>query len=241
MLLPFPITNLVISLPRIDLFPINQSINPPILHHHPIQNHIFSKMKVTTILRAGLLGLAAVVGAHHHRDLLPDPHGLAYHHRGHPVAVRQVVQAHKHQMDQVQSVVPASVVFHDNNITTNANSNGTGNGTDNSTATTDWPYQAGNITACTAPTYQDTSPLRTQIIRNHCKALLKKVLARAGYWEMAQWTGLPSNGSYLGLAAEGTCQFAVERILDEKLLHDQAQSAVYGNATMNNASSDVAM
>lgn len=214
---------------------------------------ILSKMKLTTVFRTGILGLTTV-GAH--RDLLPDPHGLAHardlhqqqhHHRGHPVAVRQIVQVHKQQMDQVQTVVPSSVVFHDTNVTTPTaalHNHTTTDSNGNGTGATGWPYEADNITACTAPNYQDTSPLRTHIIRDDCKDLLKKVLARAGYWEMAQWTGLPSNGTYLGLASEGTCQFAVSRILDEKLVHDQGQGAVYGNATINhnnNASSDVAM
>lgn len=201
-------------------------------------------MKLTTVLRAGLLGLATTADAR--ANLLPDLNALT------PVVGRhrQVVQAHKQQLAQVQAVVPSAVVFHETNVTTNitdGNNNGTLTVLTNTTSTGE--SKPSNVNACTAPTYTDVSPLRTKTIRHHCEHLADKVLARAGYWEMDQWASLPAGGgAYLGLATEETCQFGIALILNEKLVHEQGSvfghnaSMVSAAATMTNATiNEVAM
>lgn len=154
-------------------------------------------MKVAAVLQTGLLGLASLPGTHTH------PGAVA-------VAVRQPKHHHL-----VQAAIPALVVFHETNGTLGGNSS--------------------NIAVCTAPTYDNVSPLRTRISRDDCHDLANKVLRRAGYWEMAQWTGVVAtsandgrdNGTHAGLVSEGTCQFAVARSWDEKLVYDQARDKVF--------------
>lgn len=228
-------------------------------------------MKFSTLVRAGVFSLATSAiypqALTVNGDVLPKTHaahrGNNHHHvhaYPHPVAVRQLGPAHRKQMDQIEAVVPGTVQFHPtnvsapglvNNTVTVAHGNETGTGTSNGTGTGNgnvpgtWPYKADNITACTAPTYENTSPLRTKIVRDDCHDLAKKVLTQAGYWTMYQWTGLPGDGNYTGLIAEGTCQFAVSRIFDEKLVHDQGQgAAIFGNvssAMNNNNVTDIAV
>lgn len=233
-------------------------------------------MKLSTIISTGLLSLATLTSIQPqvaNGGFLPNPRGPPrndhahahphQNHHQHPVAVRQAQLPKK--MDQVETVVPSAVVFHDTNVTTTTNTppnfnsttnpivNGTGGGGGGGSGGAAWPQKPQNITACTAPVYEDTSPLRTHIIRDDCHDLARKVLARAGYWEMAQWTtgaAGGNDGQYVGLVSKGTCQFAVSRRLDMKLLHDQGQGgAHYGNfssvaaggAVNNNNNTDVAL
>lgn len=219
-------------------------------------------MKFSTLVRAGVFSLATTgiypqALSNNDGGFLSKAHATPRDNAVHPMG-----PVTGNQMDQMETVVPGTVLFHHTNVSapglvnmttpttpTDGNRTAHGNETDTGTGTgtgiiitggtgngtmATWPYKADNITACTAPTYENTSPLRTKIIRDDCEALLPKVLAQAGFWELYQWTGLPGNGNYTGLLAQGTCQFAVSRIFDEKLVHDQGQrqgGGIYTNAS----------
>lgn len=108
---------------------------------------------------------------------------------------------------QSRSLVPANVVFHDTTTTT------TGDGSTNSTGNDGLlPQDPDNISACTGIVYEDTSTDRTEIYRDDCYLLSKKVQASPGFWEMGTWSTVIDQRTYAPLISEGTCQFAVLRL-----------------------------